>query len=183
MEDKKNHPFKLLRCLQRCWKLVFKIVWGGFFLTNLFLIKCFSWCSYASLSTFFHAGNSSFHSFGWPPVLVSFSMRSSVIHLVSFLSPFTLSLSRALFWFLSAIKGKLNPRDGPHPDWISGTCFFSSLSHHGDAAVVVPFHTQRESVNSFKIGTTLIFPPCQALAKSSGSECWLLSEEISQEYV
>lgn len=52
------------------------------------------------IALFFHAGNSSFHSFGWPPVLISFSMRSSVIHLVSFLSSFALSLSRAHFFFV-----------------------------------------------------------------------------------
>lgn len=72
-----------------------------------------------------------------------------------------LSLSRAHFVFLAAIKGKLSPRDGPHPGWISGTCFSSSLSHHRDAKLVVPFCTQQKPVGSFITSTTLMFPPAE----------------------
>lgn len=73
-------------------------------------------CSYASFSTFYHAGNSSSHSFGWPPVLVSFSAWSSVIHSVSFfLSPFSLLLSKAHFCCLSPSHSK--QRQAQHQSW------------------------------------------------------------------
>lgn len=86
-----------------------------------------------------HAGGSSFHSLGWPSVLVSFSLWPSVIPSVSFLSPFFLITFKGPF--LSSFsktlqsKGKLNTKAGPYYDQKKGTYFPSTfLSHHRDPA-------------------------------------------------
>lgn len=63
--------------------------------------------------------------------------------------------------FLSAVKGKLNPKDDPYPDWIFATYFSSSLSHHRGAAVVFPCCSQQKSVDSSTTSTTLMFPPAE----------------------
>lgn len=129
--------------------------------------------SYVSFSTFYHAGNSSSHSFGWPPVLVSFSVWSSVIHSISFFYHLFLYCSPmpifVVFPQATPSKDKLNTKAGPYCDQIQGTYFLSSFLSTTEIrpaqlllqAAVVPFCTQQKSAAAFKTGMTLTFLPAE----------------------
>lgn len=146
--------------------------------------------SYASFSTFYHAGNSSSHSFGWPPVLVSFSVWSSVIHSISFFYHLFLYCSPmpifVVFPQATPSKDKLNTKAGPYCDQIQGTYFLSSfLSHHRDPTSPAPLAGSGGPVlHATKICCCFSnrhdtdVSPCRALANTSGFECWLLGKGI-----